>query len=215
MDVQPSEFQPSTRQLSALPSPPELRRLCQSLAVLDAVLCEEWEGRCYSFNGQWGTDEQLATMRNGSGDEWQALFTNAGVILFGLAHESKSYRSGDPYPEILQGLPLELKAALDEPAFDSQNLSFCLWHEPGSEWKTGPIESLGEDGSSELLELLDGQPRSYHRYASEYFEVELPLEGIEHVYMHHPLTASLLESLSGERDLGELREDLEEIGYLQ
>src|SRR6266487_4457381 len=34
----------------ALPLPAELERVCKGLATLDALLCEEWEHRFYSFN---------------------------------------------------------------------------------------------------------------------------------------------------------------------
>lgn len=40
----------STRQLGALPDIATLERLCQSLALLDAILSREWEYRYYSFN---------------------------------------------------------------------------------------------------------------------------------------------------------------------
>ena len=206
---------PSTRNLEALPSPAELRKLCQSLAALDAILCEEWESRRFSFNAHWGSDEQLGTMRDGCGDEWQAWFSPGGVLLFGLAHESAAYRSGDPYPQIIEGIPRSLAGALEEPAFDTENLSFCTWHLPGEGWSVGPVSELGDDGSESLLQLLDGNPRSYATYAEEYFEMKLPLESVERIYAHRPLSAELVESLGGTRDLGELREDLEEIGYLK
>lgn len=56
-----------------LPSIAELRRIAQSLAVLDAILCPDWEYRYYSFNSRWGFGDEMASMRNGSGDEWFPL----------------------------------------------------------------------------------------------------------------------------------------------
>ncbi len=43
----------STRNLAALPGIDDLRRLCQSLAMLDAILEPEWQYRYYSFNSRW------------------------------------------------------------------------------------------------------------------------------------------------------------------
>lgn len=78
----------STQDLSEVPSIAALRRLTRSLAMLDAILSPDWEFRYYSFNAAWGAGEMLASMRNGSGDYWFALFCREGVALHGLAHEA-------------------------------------------------------------------------------------------------------------------------------
>ena len=44
----------STRNLEGLPDVTRLKRLLQSLAMLDAILMPEWEYRYYSFNAHWG-----------------------------------------------------------------------------------------------------------------------------------------------------------------
>ena len=59
-----------------LPGIEELRRLTQSLAMLDAIMTAEWEYRFYSFNCRWDTDEMMASMRDGSGDHWFLHFTH-------------------------------------------------------------------------------------------------------------------------------------------
>jgi hypothetical protein len=43
----------STRDLSSLPDVDGLRKLLQTLATLDAILCPEWQYRYYSFNRAW------------------------------------------------------------------------------------------------------------------------------------------------------------------
>ena len=58
----------STRNLSALPAIEILRKLTQSLAMLDAIVGREWDYRYYSFNSKWGAGEWMASMRNGQGD---------------------------------------------------------------------------------------------------------------------------------------------------
>src|SRR5688572_188730 len=73
--------------LSALPDISSLKRLSQSLAVLDAILSPEWEYRYYSFNAHWNDGESVASMRNGQGDHYFCLFNAAGVILKGYCHE--------------------------------------------------------------------------------------------------------------------------------
>ena len=56
--------------LAALPDIEALRKLTQSLAMLDAIMSPEWEYRYYSFNSKWYESEMMASMRNGSGDEY-------------------------------------------------------------------------------------------------------------------------------------------------
>jgi hypothetical protein len=65
-----------------------LKKLCQSLATLDAIMSPEWEYRYYSFNSKWAEGEMMASMRNGSGDEYFILFNSEGAIMKGFAHES-------------------------------------------------------------------------------------------------------------------------------
>lgn len=61
-----------------LPDIESLRRRSQALAMLDAIVCPEWEGRYYSFNASWGETEAMGSMRNGSGDDWFILFSPLG-----------------------------------------------------------------------------------------------------------------------------------------
>lgn len=68
--------------LTALPDVEGLRKLTQSLAMLDAIMSPEWEDRYYSFNSQWDAGEMMASMRNGSGDEYFILFGPHGARLF-------------------------------------------------------------------------------------------------------------------------------------
>lgn len=74
--------------LKSLPDIEDLRKLTQSLAMLDAIMSPEWEYRYYSFNSKWGEGEMMASMRNGSGDEYFILFDSHGAILKGFDRES-------------------------------------------------------------------------------------------------------------------------------
>src|ERR1700722_13099293 len=83
---------PSTRHPSALPEVGGLRRLSQSLAMLDAILCPEWQYRYHSFNANWAAGEEMASMRNGCGDDYFIVFSGADAIIKGFAHESEAWR---------------------------------------------------------------------------------------------------------------------------
>lgn len=68
----------STRDLSGLPDVDGLRRTWQSMGMLDAILCPEWQYRYYSFNAAWAVGEQMGSMRDGSGNHLFAHFGPTG-----------------------------------------------------------------------------------------------------------------------------------------
>ena len=79
---------PSTQSLESLPTIDGLIQLCKALAMLDAILSPEWDYRYYSFNSKWGPGEMMASMRNGSGDEYFILFNEHLAAMKGFDHES-------------------------------------------------------------------------------------------------------------------------------
>ena len=185
--------------------------------MLDAIMSREWESRHYSFDSAWGGGDQMASMRNGQGDHWFALFTAEGAVLHGLDHEAPMYRPGDPWPGIFGALPPELAAFADEPAFDTRNSTFCIWRRrAAAAWERGPVRfPSGDDpdGSARLLAILDGRPESYRAFAADYYELDLPMVAIEAVYRHEPLTTATLRQLNEDVSLDELRDDIAEIGF--
>ena len=225
----------STRALGSLPAIDALLQVTKGLAALDAILWADWEGRYYSFNSRWdaASGAQMASMRNGSGDELYVLFSPSGVAIKGFAHESFMSPFGEKrftpvvqrelalYPGLLTGFPDVLGAFLTEPAFSLEQTTFLVWRLPtDTQWHVGDIvwpapNEAGQDpdGSQELLSPLEGAPEDYVSYAEEYFERTVSVEDVAHVLALRPLEASLVERLGSERDLDELREDLEEIGY--
>jgi len=207
----------STRTLPALPDIHALRRLLKSLATLDALLEPEWQYRYYSFNSAWADGEEMGSMRNGSGDHWFTLFLSGGAGIVGLAHEAPMFRHQNPWPGLFVGLPLEMHALRTEPAFDTNNCTFCVWRLAGdTEWHRGQVDfAPGDDpdGSEELLRLLDGVPESYAAFATDYFELDVPLEAVAAVYAHEPMTTGLLAALNPNLSLNDVEPDLAGIGY--
>lgn len=158
---------PSTQNLSLIPHPDKLQNLTQSLASLEAILCPEWEDRYYSYNKAWTEEEACCQMRNGSGDEMLILFSPAGTVINGFAHESemsgwrlvqiKQPRSflekmlgkgrdhiTRPQQEIWPGVVDELPEVLHEFIFGepvkSIGTTFCIWQTSSdAEWKIGDI----------------------------------------------------------------------------
>jgi hypothetical protein len=199
-----------------LPDIETLRKLTQSLAILDAILSPEWESRYYSFNAQWGDKEAMASMRDGEGDHWFIHFTPQGALFKGFAHESAMAKN-TPWPGVLDSVPPVFAQSLAEPAFMTDDTTFCTWRERGDvEWKQGAVDYPDEsdpDGWNSLTELLDGDPIGYQQWAEEYYDLDLDLECIRAIYRFEPLTATLVESLNPEIELGDVVEDAAEIGY--
>ena len=183
----------STRNLDGLPDIAGFRRLTRALAMLDAIICPEWEFRYYSFNSHWADGKMMASMRNGSGDHWFALLCSDGIALHGLAHEAPMFRFGQPWPGIFDELPREFHDNfLREPAFDTSNSTFCIWRRSaGTSWAHGTIQfpagndpdgSEGllqilsgndPDGSEGLLQILSGNPETYANFARDYYEIDV------------------------------------------
>lgn len=212
----------STRNLSLLSNVDGLRRLLQSMAVLDAILCREWLYRYYSFNNAWSDGEQMGSMRSGSGDHLFAHFSAGGCWLKGFAHESEMspHRVNQPrlWPGILDDVPAEFMSCLQEPAFGVDDVTFCIWHRyVDSGWQIGKIEfppaTRDPDGSALLLSELDGRPESFRAWASEYYEREIELTAVEHFYRHSPATLELVGLLNPQMTMSELASDIREIGY--
>jgi hypothetical protein len=125
--------------------------------------------------------------------------------------------TNDALGECLARVREHLAPAVDEPAFDARNCTFCLWRRTGGAgWEHGPVEfpdGDDADGSALLLGILDGRPESYRAFAADYYEVDLPLAAVAAVYAHEPLTPALIARLNADASIDMLGEDVAEIGY--
>jgi hypothetical protein len=63
------------------------------------------------------------------------------------------------------------------------------------------------------MSVLDGRPESYRAWATDYYEREVPLNAVEHVYRHQPLTPAVVARLNTEVSLSDLGADIRDIGY--
>lgn len=210
---------PSMRALALLKPPRELEKLVKAIALLDAILEPEWDYRYYSYNELWDDSlgQRLASMRNGSGDEWQLVFAREGAFLKGFAHESPMAGLRLPAAKFIEGLPPALAPFAIEPAFMMDTTTFCAWCTDGQTWLRARSLELppgkDPDGSEWLLSILDGDPATYQRYAREYFEEEVPLDAIKAIYQGRPLTRELVHRIDRDRELDDLGDDLDEIGW--
>ncbi|MFN0250942.1 MAG: hypothetical protein ACKV2T_28975 [Kofleriaceae bacterium] len=191
---------------AALPAPRELERICKGLAALDAMMSDDWEGRYFSFNHAWNTKgkERMASMRNGSGDDWFVVFAPAGVFVKAYWHEYPD----EPVAKIYDGLPAKLQAQVREPAFSMEHVTFGGWHD-GTAWTLrGNAKPMREQ-----LAILSGDPNAYRAYASDYFGIDVPVDAIVHVLAGKKIDAKLVARITTERTLADLKEDLAEVAY--
>lgn len=204
----------STKELQLLPDSNKLRELCKALSVLDAILCQDWVYRYYSYNSEWSADEEFFEMRNGEGDQLLVLFNNAGTVINGYSTESAQ----EEKDQLTHGLPEVFHEFIFGEPVNSAGTTFCLWKTHGQEWKTGT--NSGEDNhSEEMLSPLDGNPATYVKWAADYFKGSYHTDGISldtvtKIYNQEPLTRDMILSLVEDlEDWEQLIDDLLEISY--
>lgn len=192
----------STKNLIQIPDIETLRRLCQSLAALDAIISEDWELRYYSYNRFWSRDrqEEFFQMRDGSGDEFQILFSHAGCVINGFAHESEMSKWTEKvvapqslkekisglfggkkkvseqviWKGVVESLPVEFHDFVFGEPVKSIGTTFCIWRKTGdAQWNIGNIDFPEDDygdGSADLLYILDNDSQTYMDWALDYYE---------------------------------------------
>ena len=64
-----------------------------------------------------------------------------------------------------------------------------------------------------MLPMFDGIPRTYRVWATEYYGRDIPLQAIDSVYQHRPLTEQLVVALNPRQSLHRLNSEIVAIGY--
>ena len=203
---------------SLLPNLRDIQRRARALAMIEAIVCPEWADRYYSYNRAWGRNEELASMRNGSGDDWFLLFGPFGAGIKGLAHECGLAGDAELLATARLTIPATFTSFLEEPAFSWERMSFCYWRSADDKtWNrvTHPEanRALLDDGSSEFLALLHQPATAYAEFAEWYYDVLLPQASVEAIFRCEPLTMELVESVNAEISLDAVTADAQQIGY--
>ncbi|WP_354644099.1 hypothetical protein [Kitasatospora camelliae] len=191
--------------LRTLPAPADLRAQCRAMAAAEAVLNPDGY-RYHAFDPAWAEGVEAYSLRNGAGDECDAVFSPEGVLLRGFDHESpmSPYVEDRPWPGVLDSVPAPLARWTAEPAFTADGMpafTFCLWREPGDDgWRTGEIDYPGgdpaEDGSGWLLHLLaDGGPEAFRDWAQHYYDRPVDLAAVRALFGGSPLTPGIAAAL--------------------
>jgi len=203
----------TTKNTAGLPGREKLQATCKAMAVLDAILSQEWEYRYYSYNSAWSENEAFFEMRDGQGDQMLVLFREEGCVINGF---SAAAATGNK-EKLTTGLPPVFNEFIFGEPVNSIGTTFCIWNTTGV-WQTGILPDE-DDLSGELLSLFDGKPESYVKWASVYFEGNyrqngIPLETVTRIYNQEPLSKTMVLSLVDDLvDWEQLEEDLLEISY--
>jgi hypothetical protein len=207
-----------------LPAIEELRASCRALAVLDLVLSPDSDDQHHRYDTSWAPDEELASMYDGSGNEYSVVFTAAGAYVRGFDHESpmSPYASDDdkPWPGVLDSVPDVFRQCVEEPAFcdeDTPRVTVCLWREHGdTAWRHGDVDFPGgdDDGADWMFALLtDRRPEAYQDWAQDYYEMPVDLDAVRHVYAGRPLTEDVVTALNPATTLAAVADQVVATGY--
>lgn len=207
----------STDNLHLIPEYDELKQICISISVLEAITCPNWEYRYYSYQKDWGEGEELFEMRDGSGSQMLILFKYSGVCVSGFNKGFKLIDNIAGVPEIFE------EFIFGEPV-KNIGKTFCFWQLRSNEvWVGGDFgspEEQHEDGSVELLKLLNGNPLGYTEWANDYYQdvfknYKLRVEDVALVYEHKVLTKELVRRINPLlADTDKLRKEVEGVGYV-
>lgn len=193
------------------------------MAMAEAVL-NPGDDRYYSFSATWSETEEIASMRNGSGDEFDIVFSGAGAYIRGFDHESpmSPYVNDGPWPGVVDSVPRIFREQVMEPAFTDEGVptvTVCLWREAGSDrWEAGKIDFPdgyeSPDGADWLFQLLTTPtPEAFQEFAEDYYETEADIEAVRHLYALRPLDRRTVRALNRTVPLKAVAEGAAGIGY--
>lgn len=174
------------------------------------------EGTC--LNG-FAHASKFNRCKNVLGEENNSLFQN----LFGQKKEPQTKLKQETVVGILDRLPKEFQEFIYGEPVKSIGTTFCIWQtKTDNNWKIGEVELPNDeykDGSSDLLQLLDGNPLTYKNWLEEYYEKsfeenKLELELVEKIYNRTIITKEIIVEINPNlSDFQLVKSNLDKIGY--
>ena len=181
-----------------------VKRKLRHLALLDAIIEQEWEYRYYSFNSSWSESEEMASLRDGSGGEWFFLFEGNNLAF-------KCTSPVDGLVQDFEGLKLKVPehfhSFLNEPAFNMSQGS-CIWYVQEKIWVRLGISIKDLPDPEAVLKMTTSD---YCNFVESYFDRKIDESLIESV-LEGKYTTEIAKQINPEIDIELLANDLAEIG---
>ena len=174
------------------------------LALLDAILEQDWELRYYSYNSSWSPEEEMASLRDSCGGEWFFLIADKDIAfkctspVDGLAADFQTLKNQ---------VPEKFSAFLNEPAF-SMDEGSCIWYLEDNKWVElgNEINDLPNPKKIQQMSASD-----YCNYASDILEQDIDSNIVQSIF-DGKFTFELAVQLNPDVDIDELKNDASEIG---
>ncbi|MEO3972927.1 hypothetical protein [Streptomyces sp. CAU 1734] len=180
--------------------------------------------RHHSFSATWSGTGEPASMRNGSGDEFDIVFSPAGEYIRGFDHESPMSPSAHdvPWPGVVDSVPGEFRHCVAEPAFTDEGVPTVTaraWRPAEDDhWRTGAIDfpegHPDPDGAGWLFRLLcDGTAEAFHDFAEDHCGTRIGLAAVRRVYALRPLGRDTVRALNPAASPASAAREAAAIGY--
>ncbi len=192
-----------------IPEISELKNRLYILAVFNIIMLDEDNAWLRIHSKLTDPDGQLSIFQiyNGAGDEMFVIFSNDGCIIKGFDHESffSPYARDEfhVWDGIYDEVPQKLLRQLDDPMFEKDDVTFCIWSETDdSEWHKGSIENSDndDDGFDFLIDYLYSSPEDLCKWAQNYFEKAFSQATIKQIYSGVSVDEKIIKEINPERD---------------
>ena len=234
------------KDLSSMPDMEDLRRICKGIAALEIVMCREQKFRYYFYDPDWSDKEEVFKLINGCGSVRSGcnsnmiiLFCPDGCVINGFDNQSydseitwtcnddgeiQFYKSVDKekknalkMEEIKQGLPDVFHEFMYGKTVKNMKPTVCIWKTKDGKWRRSNMVGIHKDGSAEMLDILDKNPKKYVDFCQWYYQVDIPIDIVKKVYNGEPFTLAMIEKLNSkieEKEIELIKNELNKMGYL-
>lgn len=192
------------------------KRLTQ-LSILSIIMTEESKAwlRVHIKVLDETAKSIIFNIDNGSGDHVFIVFSEKGCIIKGFDHESffspYARDKHHVWPGIYDNVPQELLCLLDDPMFEKDDVTFCIWRTNADlAWQKGNIENPNsyDDGSNFLIGFLFALTDDYVEWANDYYGQDVSAEVINDFFQGAEINKKIIMEINPERDpdaaLGEI-----------
>ena len=186
--------------------PDQLKRKLKRLALLDAMIEQEWEYRYYSFDSAWSESEEMASLRDGSGGEWFVHFAGDNV-----AFKCTSPVDGivEDFEKLKSSVPKRFTSFIHEPAF-SMNIGSCIWYFENDSWVKLGVEIQDLPNPDAIVAM---SAEDYCKYVESYHEKSIDPKLVQQI-LEGTFQETIAQQLNADIDLELLSSDLKQIGEI-